>query len=282
MATIIAWAGISIAAKVAADQYTSHNQNPINALLYQPLGFAISGGLYGLLNTNFRPDFDLIGALAGGGAGFLLGFGLIFLVKALSLKEISSVSPVTAMYPLITILIAVIFTSDIPDTVQTAGAVLAVIAVAAMNGGVSTFRLSNLRESWFGFAFTRMALSGVYAFLPSLALVYLNWSSAIVYQAIGYLLGGSVIAIILLKGKLSWDSKAATFSLLSGVCSGVGGIFYFQALQHGSVALVAPLTSLYPLVAILSGILFFRERIAPVQQRAIALSMVGLMMMNFG
>ena len=76
--------------------------------------------------------------------------------------------------------------------------------------------------------------------------------------------------------------KAQSFSLdfnAYGVCSGVvlaaGLLFYYLALAGGQVSIIVPLTSTYPVVAVLLGYVILNERPSFAQWLGILLVITG-------
>ena len=66
------------AAKAATKTFCDVQQSSYNALIYQPFGYALGGGLYGLLSTGFQLETAPLGVLWAFLTGLFLGLGLIF------------------------------------------------------------------------------------------------------------------------------------------------------------------------------------------------------------
>ena len=72
-------------------------------------------------------------------------------------------------------------------------------------------------------------------------------------------------------------------ALLAGALTCAGNIAYYHALNVGGKAsTVVPLTALYPLVTIVLAVVFLRERLNPVQQGGIGLSLGAIYLLNVG
>ena len=120
---------------------------------------------------------------------------------------------------------------------------------------------------------------GLWAFLPKLATKYIDPQSAIVYQALGGVLVGLVV-LISLKFQVQFNIPGFTLSLAIGILGFFGAFMYLVAVSIGPLTLVAPVTALYPMIAILLGIIFFQEALSIKQGIGIALSLVSIYLIS--
>lgn len=280
MLTILAWGIFGFAAKCSTHHFSKSNCTPYHSLLYQPLGYALGGALYGLITTNFQLETEPWGILWAFLTGLFLGLGLIFFIKALAQQTVSIVSPLTALYPIITLFLAFTIAREAVAIIQGIGITIALIAIWLLNGGSSRLANLNLRASWFRYTLATMFCWGLFAFFPRLALNHISTPSAIVFQTVGYLIGSTLIGLFLVGFKPRFQAQGISFALLGGMGSGAGGIFYMSGLEIGSVALVAPTTSLYPLVTIALAHLFIQERLPTTQKWGVGLSLVSVLLIH--
>jgi transporter family protein len=120
---------------------------------------------------------------------------------------------------------------------------------------------------------------GLWAFLPKLATKYIDPQSAMVYQALGGVLVGLVV-LISLKFQVQFNIPGFTLSLAIGILGFFGAFMYLVAVSRGPLTLVAPVTALYPMIAILLGIIFFQEALSIKQGIGIALSLVSIYLIS--
>ena len=120
---------------------------------------------------------------------------------------------------------------------------------------------------------------GLWAFLPKLATKYIDPQSAMVYQALGGVLVGLVM-LISLKFQVQFNIPGFTLSLAIGILGFFGAFMYLVAVSRGPLTLVAPVTALYPMIAILLGIIFFQEALSIKQGIGIALSLVSIYLIS--
>ena len=107
--------------------------SPQSALIYQVLGGMLVG-IIGLVLVNFKPETHPMGivyALLTGITGVL---GTLFYYAAASRGQISIIVSLTALYPLITILLAIIFLHETLVLKQYIGLCFALAAIVLLAG----------------------------------------------------------------------------------------------------------------------------------------------------
>ena len=107
--------------------------NPGNALIYQVLG-GILVGFIGMFLMGFRPQTHPLGILFALLTGITGVLGTFFYYAAAIRGQISIVVSLTALYPLITILLAIVFLHEIITLRQVTGLCFAVAATILLAG----------------------------------------------------------------------------------------------------------------------------------------------------
>jgi transporter family protein len=120
---------------------------------------------------------------------------------------------------------------------------------------------------------------GLWAFLPKLAARHIDPQSSIIYQVLGGLLVG-VVVLISLKFQVQYNNPGFILSLAIGILGFFGAFMYLVAVSRGPLALVAPITALYPMFAILLGLIFLGEAITAKQAVGIGLSLVAIYLIS--
>lgn len=120
---------------------------------------------------------------------------------------------------------------------------------------------------------------GLWAFLPKLAARYLDPQSSVIYQVLGGLLVG-IVVLISLKFQVQFNIPGFTLSLAIGILGFFGAFMYLVAVSRGPLTLVAPITALYPMFAILLGLIFLGETISLKQGLGIGLSLVSIYLIS--
>ena len=107
--------------------------SPQSALIYQVLG-GFFVGIVGLAILNFKPETHPMGILYAFLTGITGVLGTLFYYAAASRGQISIVVSLTALYPLITILLAIIFLDETLVLKQVIGLCCAVAAIILLAG----------------------------------------------------------------------------------------------------------------------------------------------------
>lgn len=120
---------------------------------------------------------------------------------------------------------------------------------------------------------------GLWAFLPKIAIRYIDAYSAMVYQG----LGGILIALgvlVYLKFDVQFNVPGFSYGLAIGLLGFFGAFMYLLAVSKGPISIVTPLTAMYPVLAILMAFVFLNEAITPKQGIGIFLSLVAIYLIS--
>lgn len=107
--------------------------SPQSALIYQVLG-GLLVGIVGLAMLKFKPETHPAGILYAALTGITGVLGTLFYYAAASRGQISVVVSLTALYPLITILLAIIFLHETLVLKQVVGLCFAIAAIILLTG----------------------------------------------------------------------------------------------------------------------------------------------------
>jgi transporter family protein len=135
--------------------------------------------------------------------------------------------------------------------------------------------------SWFLNSLVALVCFGFWAFLPKIAVRYLNPKSAVIYEVLGVFAAGCVFFLVVGK-TIDTDLRGILPALATGVLGTVGFLCFLQALTVGSVSVVATLTALYPAITILLAVAFLRESITLRQMAGMGLAIVSVILLSRG
>ena len=107
--------------------------SPQSALIYQVIG-GLLVGLVGLAMLNFKPETHPMGVLYAFLTGITGVLGTFFYYVAAGKGQISIVVSLTALYPLITILLAIVFLHETLVMKKIVGLFFAVAAIVLLAG----------------------------------------------------------------------------------------------------------------------------------------------------
>lgn len=124
--TVVTWGLWGVFSKIA-----SNYAKPKQALIFQTVG-VLAFGLVVLVMEKFRIEWSAAGFSWAAIGGFLAFVGFLTFFAALEQGKASTVVTLSALYPLVTILLSVAFLREKLTTRQGIGIVLAMIASALL------------------------------------------------------------------------------------------------------------------------------------------------------
>lgn len=93
------------------------------------------------------------------------------------------------------------------------------------------------------------------------------------YCAIAY----SIAYALFLHGSAGFTVNGTIYAIIGGILSGLAQISLFKAMRSGSIGLVSSISSTYPLITLLIGIIVFAVRPSYIQILGILLIVAGVM-----
>lgn len=132
-------------------------------------------------------------------------------------------------------------------------------------------------KEWFIFAILALIMWGLWGFFPKLSTNYINPKSALVYEVIGSVIVGMIIAF-LVGFKPEVQIKGITFAVLTGIAATLGTLFFLYAVSMGKASIVVTTTALYPLITILLAFLILHEPITITQGIGILLALIAMVL----
>ncbi len=187
-------------------------------------------------------------------------------------EKAATVVPLTSLYPLVTVVLAVPLLRERLNGVQKLGIALALVAIYIFNAG----QTSGLFSTWLAYALLPVFLWGLAGLLQKMCT---NDLSADVSTF--WFLGGLVaVSVGLLVWKpMRWDLPASTWTwgVTLGLLLGLGNLALLAAFaSQGKASVITPLSGLYPLVTVPLAVCFLGERVSPREWAAIALSVLAV------
>lgn len=185
--------------------------------------------------------------------------------------------------PVFAVLGAVLFLGERLGLSQAAGLAMVVggVALLALRGGAGGRHWS----VWvLGLPLAAALVRG--SIQPAIKTGLALWHEPLAAAAIGYAM--SSLVILALVGRRAWRAGPAhpagvRWFLAVGLCNGSATFLLYAALGLGSIALVAPLVALFPLMAVVMGYFFLRgEQLHVVGLLGIVVSVGGVILLLVG
>lgn len=179
--------------------------------------------------------------------------------KALSLADVSMVTPIDKLSIVLTLILSYIFFNEKITIIK-------VISMICMIGG--TFLMvnndkDNKENNWIIFAFLTAIFTSLATILGKIGINNINPNLGTMLRTIVILV--IIWGVIIIK-KEYIDLRKITkrnilFIILSGISTGISWLFYFMSLKDGEVSIVFPVEKLSAAVAILISIIFLKEKL---------------------
>jgi bacterial/archaeal transporter family protein len=134
-------------------------------------------------------------------------------------------------------------------------------------------------KDWFFYSLLAILAWGLWAFLPKLAVTWLDPKSAFTYEVIGGAFTG-LIVFFFLRPEMGTEIRGIVPSVLTGVAGYLGLLFFMFALRTGKISVIAPLTAVYPVVSIALAFIFFREKLNPAQMAGVFLALCSVILIS--
>jgi bacterial/archaeal transporter family protein len=212
-------------------------------------------------------------ALAGGALGSL---GNVAYYDALSRGgNAATVITLTALYPLVTVLLAMFYLKERLNGVQVAGVATSLAAIYLLNmtgeEGLSTA----------GLAFLPVVLWGITALLQKLSTHHLSGEASTLWFLAAYVPVGLVL---LAREPLSGGISIRDWLLIAlvGFSIGFGNLAILAAFARGGKAsIITPLTGLYPVVSVPIAVFLLDQPVGAEKAAGIALALVSVVALSW-
>ncbi len=265
--TLLLWGGWGLVSKPLSSALSPWQVQAFSSLGLLPVIIVLARAAKPCAGTNSGRGFWLAF-----GAGLLSSLGNVAYYQALAAGgKAAAVTPLTALYPLVTIGLALLFLRERLNGIQAAGAGLSLTAMYCLNGGAGSAWLT----PWLAVALIPIALWGVGALLQKLS----TNEASVEFSTAAFLLGELPVSLMTpLCVRMDWALPGTTWGLLLllGLLFALGNLTLICAYGcGGKAAIVTPLASLYSLVTIPLAVAILGERISGREGLGIALALVA-------
>jgi transporter family protein len=205
--------------------------------------------------------------------------GNIALAAAIAMgAEASIVTPLTAMFPLVTLVLALVFLGERLNRIQAAGIALALVAIFVFSnvGATEPAELSfaSLASPWMVAALLALLFFGIAGVTQKLSTNDISDElSTICYWLAALVVAGAV----LVTQPFEWTLpvEAWTLALGAGVLAGLALWAGFAAYRGGKASVVTALIALYPIVTVVLAGPILGEEMNALKALAIGLAILA-------
>lgn len=265
---VLSWGFWAVCSKLIGDSVTAVQSQALSTIGLIPVMLALSISKK-LTATGLRQRGAFLGFLA----GMLTCAGNVAYYHALNAGgKAATVVPLTAMYPLVTIALAVVFLRERLNGVQVGGIALSLVAIFLFN--VET--VAGAFNLWLLFALVPVVLWGVSGLFQKISTNHISGELSALWFLVAFVpVSGALLLYQPLTGTLSLKTWWLVVAL--GFFFSLGNYAILLAFAHeGKASIIAPLASLYPLVSVPFAILFLHETISSRETIGIIAALVAV------
>lgn len=184
----------------------------------------------------------------------------LFYFKALSLSDISKVTPVDKTSVILTLILSFIFFNEKITIYKIFSIIFLILGTCLMVE--KTHKVKN--NNWFIYALLTAVFTSISTILAKLGLKDINFNLANLFRTFIVLIITWIYIYLKKEYKDIKDIslKNYIFILLSGISTTLSWIFYFIALKEGDASIVFPIEKLSAVFAIIGSVIFLKERLS--------------------
>jgi drug/metabolite transporter (DMT)-like permease len=210
--------------------------------------------------------------LWGGASGLLGAMGLVTLYRAMALGQVAVVAPLSAVISLMLPVVVGLWLQGMPGWRKLGGFVVALVSVTLIagsshGGGADRSSLLHAAVAGLGFGWFFIGIAQVQ-------------EGAVFWP----LVAARIAAIAPLWALIHWvqggvtrpSAAAGGLLILAGIFDAGGNLFFVLAEQAGRIDIASTLSSLYPAMTVLLGLLILRERMSRWQSVGVVLALTSI------
>lgn len=216
------------------------------------------------------PAFGLAGLMA-------ITFGVT--TEAIRRGPLGAVSPITALSPALTAVLALTALRERPTVLGYVGIALAPIGVALLT---LDQRKLNGREAWVLLAILSLVLQGIGAFIAKLVVTPAGPSALLLTGALVQVMVGLFLAPPQKWKASDLSGRPAIYTIVGYSVAAVATIGYLLALASGPASRIVPFVATSPALAGLMGIAFLHEDADIKKYAGIGLALAGAVLLSIG
>ena len=236
--------------------------------------------LFALYLINWKLEFDFRSIMLGSLVGFLGAGGQLLLFQALRSGHAYIVFPLISLFPILTIVLSMIFLKEKASRKNWIGIIIALIAILLLSYQPVSGKQYN-SSNWLLLSVIVFILWGLQAFVMKFSNNTMKAESIFFYMMItGVLLIPVALLMTDFSKEINLSFKGPYLAGLIHILNAVGALTLVYALRYGKAIIVIPMTGLSPLITIIVSLIIYSVFPGPVLIVGMILAMVGIYLLS--
>lgn len=211
--------------------------------------------------------------------------GYIFYFESILQGQLSIAGTISAAYPVIAVVGAVLLLSESLSAVQMVGVVGIIGGVVALSYEPNPGSATALSRRSLAFALMSFLFWGFWSLTSKMAVDAVGPGNVFIFYVVAAMTAAPVYSWLRFRYPSSMPgddpSRRAWAVGAIALAVNVGGAWaYTFALETGNASLVVPISSAYPLITVVLAIIIYRERVNRLQTAALAFILTGLVLLG--
>ncbi len=213
-------------------------------------------------------------------ASFLSTISYLLFYKGLQVGKVSIISPLTACWAIVTVILSLIFLNERLTAIQGVGVTLAILGAILASFKLNDLLKLKLKNAAKGVKYTVIAVFGwgISYVLIDILVAELKWFLPIFFIKIV-----GVLYLLLYTGttkkKISFPKNVVWLIVLIGVLEFIAFSSYGLGVNSEYTAIVAPISVAFPAVTVILARIFFKETLEINQKIGIIAIIAGLVLL---
>jgi drug/metabolite transporter (DMT)-like permease len=265
---LLSWGIWALMAKLIGDRLSGAQNQALSTLGILPIMLAL-GVSRKFSATPYRRR-GILYALAGGAVSCV---GNVFYYDLFSRGgKAAMIVPLTALYPLVTILLAMLLLKERLNRIQLGGVLLSLVAIYLFN----VQREAGFLSGWLVFALAPITLWGAAGFLQKLSTNHISGElSSLCFLAAFIPFGVLLLVQEGLPAAIAFNTWVVVIA--QGFLLALGNFAILVAFgSQGKASIIAPLAALYPVVSVPIAIFFLGENVGMREALGILLALASM------
>lgn len=281
LGAVLLYGSSQVAQKVSLNDIPASAVVSLSILVAMPISLVC---LAPYLVTGALMEVDPVTLAIGLAAATFGQIGYYFYLEAAQRGPISIVGSVTAAYPIMVIVVAIVYLSESPSGVQLAGVLLvtvSMIVLSYVHGGSA--KPIHLSGRYFSLCIASLMCYGLWAVFTKIALG--DMDPLLFFGIYAFVIPPTVLIYYRYKGikiRQYFPSWSVPY-IIAIIASEVGNIAFFlevNAVSLGPASIVFPLVASSPVVVVVLAYGFLKERLARNEILLIGAVLAGIVMVS--